>query len=98
MSGAIPLMTYKFNPTGGEIRPISILIVRITANQYGSNPADTTIGSRIGAAIRITATGGRKKPAISRKMLMHSISSQGLTSSVPIHCAMDWVMKRLDSM
>ena len=50
------------------------------------------IGNRIGAAIRITATGGRKKPAISRKTLIAPISTQRFTSSVPIHSAMDWVM------
>ena len=69
-----------------------MLIVSTTANQIGSNPAVVMIGIRMGAAIRITATGGRKNPAISRKTLIAPISTQRLTSSVPIHSAMDWVM------
>jgi len=63
MSGDIPLITYKFSPTGGVIKPISIFIVKITANQIGSNPTPSIIGSKIGVVIKIIATGGRKKPA-----------------------------------
>ena len=58
ISGAIALITYGFNPAGGEINPISILMVRTTANQIGSKPADKMTGSKIHAAIKITATGG----------------------------------------
>jgi hypothetical protein len=44
ISGAIPLITNKLSPTGGVIRPISILIVIITPNQIGSKPAAVIIG------------------------------------------------------
>lgn len=52
----------------------------------------------MGAAIRITATGGKKKPATSRNTLIAPIRTQRLTSSSPIHSAMAWVMNRFDSM
>ena len=52
ISGAMPLITYRFSPTGGEIKPISILMVKTTANQIGSNPAVIMICSKIGAAAR----------------------------------------------
>ena len=38
-SGVMPLIIYRFNQTGGVMRPISILIVNTIANQYGSNPS-----------------------------------------------------------
>ena len=98
MSGAMPLITYRLRPTGGDINPISMLIVKITANQIGSNPAVVIIGNKIGAAIKITATGGKKKPATIRNTLTAIIKIHGFTSNVPIHVAMLWVIDRLDSM
>ena len=70
ISGAIPCMTNKFRPTGGVINPISILIVIITPNHMGSNPAAVIIGYNIGAVIRMIATGGKKQPAINKNILM----------------------------
>ena len=74
MSGDIPLITYKFKPTGGVIRPISILIVKITANQIGSKPTPSIMGSKMGVVIRIIATGGRKNPATNKKILIINIT------------------------
>ena len=51
------------------------------------------MGNRMGADIRITATGGRKKPATSRKMLIEAIRVQRFTSRPPIHSAIAWVTK-----
>jgi hypothetical protein len=80
------------------------LMVRTTANQIGSKPADKMIGSKIHAAIKITATGGKKKPAISnqqsaisKKIFTAPIRTQRFTSSVLFHSAIDWVIYRLDS-
>ena len=69
----------------------------ITANQYGSKPAPLTIGSRMGAVIRITATGGRKNPATSRNTLMMPMSTQRLTSSAAMLSATDCVTNSDDS-
>ena len=70
MSGAIPWITNKLSPTGGVIRPISILMVIITPNQIGSKPAAVIIGYKIGAVIRMIATGGKKHPAINKNILI----------------------------
>ncbi len=70
MSGAIPCITNKLSPTGGVIRPISILMVIITPNQIGSKPAAVIIGYNIGAVIRMIATGGKKQPAINKNILI----------------------------
>jgi hypothetical protein len=56
------------------------------------------IGSRIGADIKITATGGRKNPATSKNTLMIPISTQRFTSSSAIQPATDCVTNRDDSM
>ena len=64
------LMTKRLRPTGGVIRPISMLMVRMSANQIGSKPAWVMIGNSIGAVIRMIATGGRNMPATSRNTLM----------------------------
>ena len=60
----------EFNPTGGVINPISILIVNTIANQYGSKPNVVITGNNIAEVITITATGGKKKPAIKRKIFI----------------------------
>jgi hypothetical protein len=70
ISGAIPWITNKLSPTGGVINPISILIVKITPNQIGSNPAAVIIGYNIGAVIRMIATGGKKHPATNKNKLI----------------------------
>ena len=70
ISGAIPCITNKLSPTGGVINPISILIVKITPNQIGSNPAAVIIGYNIGAVIRMIATGGKKHPATNKNKLI----------------------------
>ena len=79
ISGDIPLITYKFSPTGGVINPISILIVNTTANQIGSKPAPSIIGNNIGVVIKIIATGGKKKPATSKKILIINNNTHLLT-------------------
>ena len=96
--GAIPFITYRLSPTGGEIKPISILMVNITANQIGSKPAVTMTGNKMGATIKITATGGRKNPAINRNTLISPINNQRLISRLLIHSAIDCVMNKLDNM
>ena len=60
-SGVIPLIIYRFNPTGGVIKPISIFIVNTIANQYGSKPNVVITGNNIAEVITITATGGKRK-------------------------------------
>jgi hypothetical protein len=70
ISGAIPCITNKLSPTGGVIRPISILMVMITPNQIGSKPAAVIIGYNIGAVISMIATGGKKHPAINKNILI----------------------------
>ena len=69
-SGVIPLIIYKLSPTGGVIKPISILMVNTIANQYGSKPKSVRIGNRIEEVITITATGGKKKPQTNKKILI----------------------------
>ena len=91
----MPLITYKLSPTGGLIRPISMFIVNMTANQIGSNPAVVMIGNKIGADIRMTATGGRKKPEINKNILTAIINTHGFTSKVPIHSAIDCVIMNI---
>src|SRR5438046_6801959 len=63
-------------PTGGWIRPISMLMVMMTPNHTGSKPAARMIGSRIGLVIRMIAAGGMKKPHTSRNRLISAISTQ----------------------
>ena len=41
---AIPPITYRFIPRGGVINAISILTIKIIANQIGFMPRSTTIG------------------------------------------------------
>ena len=62
-----------------------------------SIPMFIIIGNKIGAAITITATGGRKKPAIKRNMLIVNINTHRFTSSVPIHSAILCVINKLDN-
>ena len=64
-----------------------MLIVRMTPNQIGSNPAAVIIGSRIGLVIRMIAAGGMKKPQTRRKMLMRNINTHLLTCRSAIPCA-----------
>jgi len=73
------------------MRPISILMVRITPNQTGSNPAAVMIGSKIGLVIRMMAAGGMKKPQTSRNMLIRNISTHLLACKSAIACASVWV-------
>src|SRR5690554_461194 len=50
------------------------------------------MGNNRGAAITMTATGGKNIPATSRNTLMMNISAQRLISSAAIAVANDWVM------
>jgi hypothetical protein len=68
MSGAMPLMTKRLSPTGGVMRPISMLMVRTMPNQIGSKPAARMPGMITGVTIRMIATGGRKQPSTSSRM------------------------------
>src|SRR5690625_6293491 len=86
------LITKRFKPMGGVMRPISILMVNTTANQYGSKPALTTMGYNSGADITITATGGKNSPATNKNTLMSPISAQRLISMVAIVAARLWVI------
>ena len=45
-----------------------MLIVNTIANQYGSKPNVVITGNNIAEVITITATGGKKKPAINRNI------------------------------
>jgi hypothetical protein len=42
--------------------------VNTIANQYGSNPRVVITGNNIAEVITITATGGKKNPAIKRNI------------------------------
>src|SRR5690606_33599227 len=97
-SGVIALITKRFRPTGGVIRPSSVLIVRMTPNQIGWKPADSITGIRIGVVIRMIAAGGRKQPATSSMMLIASMMTQRLTSIAAIASAMVWVTSSEDIM
>ena len=61
-SGKTDFKINRFNPTGGVIIPISILIVRITPNHMGSNPMATTAGNTIGNVITTIEVGSRRQP------------------------------------
>ena len=65
------------------MRPISILMVRITPNQTGSNPAAVMIGSKIGLVIRMMAAGGMKKPQTSRNMKRDELLDKLEAQQVP---------------
>ena len=82
---------YRFNPTGGVIRPISIFIVNTIANQYGSKPKVVITGNNIAEVITMTATGGKKKPAISKKILIKINTTHLFELNSTILCAKDWV-------
>src|SRR5260221_1509965 len=69
------------SPTGGWIRPISMLMVTMTPNHTGSKPAAVMICSRLGLVIRMIAAGGMKKPHTNRNTLMTAIS----TPAVDMH-------------
>ena len=47
----IPPITYKFIPNGGVIRAISILTIKIIANQIEFIPSSITIGYKTGKTI-----------------------------------------------
>ena len=90
-SGVMPLMTNRFSPTGGVMRPSSMLIVSTTPNQMGSNPAAVMTGIRIGVVIRMMAAGGRKQPATSSSTLMSSMITHLSACMAPIAWATDCV-------
>ena len=54
-SGATPLMTNTFNPTGGVINPISVARTTRMPNQIGSKPNCTINGKKIGTVSNIIA-------------------------------------------
>jgi len=76
-------------PTGGVIKPISILIVNTIANQYGSKPKVVITGNNIAEVITITATGGKKKPAIKRNMFIRMNTTHLLELNSTMLCAND---------
>src|SRR5262249_55116924 len=94
MSGAMFLMTKRFSPTGGWIRPISMTMVMTTPNQTRSKPAALSGGRMIGAVIRMIDTGGRKKPSTTTSTRIDASSTQREKCIDTIHCAADWLMCR----
>ena len=47
--GSSALMTNRFMPTGGEIRPICTIITISTPNHTGSKPSEVTMGKNSGS-------------------------------------------------
>src|SRR5690625_7671317 len=86
------LITKRFKPMGGVMRPISILMVNTTANQYGSKPALTTMGYNSGADITITATGGKNSPATNKNTIMSPSNAQRINSMVANLTASPWAI------
>ena len=54
-SGATPLMTNTFKPTGGVSSPISVALTTRIPNQIGSKPSFTINGKKIGTVSKIIA-------------------------------------------
>jgi len=54
-SGATPLMTKTFRPTGGVSSPISVALTTSIPNQIGSKPSFTINGKKIGTVSKIIA-------------------------------------------
>ena len=65
----IPLVTNKFNPTGGVTIPISIFTTIMIPKWIGSIPSWIAIGKKIGVKINKIAVGSIKSPAIIRMIL-----------------------------
>src|SRR5699024_12166071 len=83
ISELMPFTTNKFKPTGGVIKPASILIVIIIPNHIGSNPKPVIMSNKIGAVINMMAAGGIKKPKNNRKILI-AIKTTHFEKSRPI--------------
>src|SRR6266481_950816 len=92
ISGAMFLITKMFSPTGGWMRPISMMMVMITPNHTRSKPAALSGGRMIGAVIRMIETGGRKKPSTTTISRIAASSTQRESSNETIHCAVDWLI------
>src|SRR5829696_3124168 len=90
MSGAIPCTTYRFRPTGGVIRPISMFRVITTPNHTGSNPSSVMIGNRTGMVTRMIATGGMKNPRNRKSRFMITKTTHLFTSRSATSCASSW--------
>src|SRR5690625_4500574 len=86
------IITKRFKPMGGEMRPITILMVNTTANQYGSKTTLTTLGYNSSDDITITATRSTDSTATNKNTLMRLISAQRLISIVAIVAARLWVI------
>ncbi len=94
MSGAMFLMTKMLRPTGGWIRPISMVMVITTPNHTRSKPAAFSGGRMIGAVIRMIETGGRKKPSPMTRPRIVTSSTQGDSCIATIPAAADCEMCR----
>src|SRR5215203_5132776 len=90
MSGAMPCTTYRFKPTGGVIRPISMFKVITTPNHTGSNPSSVMIGNRTGMVTRMIATGGMKNPRNRNSRFMITKTTHLFTSRSATSCASSW--------
>src|SRR5215203_898300 len=90
MSGAMPCTTYRFKPTGGVIKPISMFRVITTPNHIGSNPSSVMIGNRTGMVTRIIATGGMKHPRKRNSRFMITNTTHLFTWRSATSCASSW--------
>ena len=72
MSGATPLMTNTFSPTGGVIRPISRTITMMTPNQIILNSRAWRIGKRMGTMRIMIAKLSMMQPRMIKATIMAS--------------------------
>ena len=68
-----------------------MFIVNMIANQYGSNPKVVITGNNIADVITMTATGGKKKPAINKKIFININTTHLLELNSTMLCANDCV-------
>ena len=80
-SSATPLITKRFNPTGGVINANSMFIVMITANHTGSIPMASKIGKMMGSVMMVIETTSKKSPRKMKMMHTKTINCQGDTFS-----------------
>lgn len=69
-SGTTPFTTNRLRPTGGVIKAISMLIIKITPNQTLSQPNVSMMGMMMGVVITMIDKVSSKHPGNSRSRLM----------------------------
>jgi hypothetical protein len=74
VSPKAPFITKQFNPNGGVIAPIAIIIVTITPNQMRLPSMETMIGAKTGIVSTIIEIASRKQPRIRYKTTIANMS------------------------